>query len=181
MRLKKAQKEVTLRWIAEGLQSNEINERAANFLPPFNVSRQQVDYYRDTRGSDIKAIVAAGEQEALSEGLALKAERVRKLKQLAALMERDLFGGFLWTEDVKGVGSGEAATIVDYEEFNRGEVAEYRGVLDDIAREMGGRVHKQEVTGADAGPLTLRVVWDDIGNAGASAEAASETGELPGE
>lgn len=146
MRLKKSQKEAVIRWIAEGLQSDEVNERGAEFFPPFSVSRQQVDYYRKTREADIKAIVAAGELDALTEGLAVKAERVKKLKQLAALLERDLFGGFLWLDQVKGVGSGDIAKIVDYEEFNRGEVEAYRGVLDDIAKELGHRVQRQDVT-----------------------------------
>ena len=35
----------------------------------------------------------------LSSGLAIKGgARARKLQMLAALMEKDLFGGFLWTE-----------------------------------------------------------------------------------
>lgn len=35
MRLKKNQKEVLLQWISEGLQSDEINDRAAQFDDPF--------------------------------------------------------------------------------------------------------------------------------------------------
>jgi hypothetical protein len=80
MRLKKKQKEAVLRWIAEGLQSDEINQRAAEFIPPFQVFRQQVDYYRRTRRADIAALVKVGEQDALTEGLATKGERVKKLK-----------------------------------------------------------------------------------------------------
>jgi hypothetical protein len=154
-RLKKGQKEAVLEWIAAGLKSDEINEKAAKFIPPFSVSSRTVTYYRNTRKADIVALIAAGEQEALSEGLALKGERVRKLKQLATLMERDLFGGFLWLEQVKGVGSGDAATIVDYEEFNRGEVAEYRSTLDDIAKEMGHRVTRQEISGRDGEAIEI--------------------------
>ena len=145
-----------IQWIAEGVQSDEINERASRFDPPFEVFRQQVDYYRKTRDAAIKAIVAAGEQEALTEGLALKGERVKKLKQLAALMENDLFGGFLWLDQVKGVGSGDIAQIVDYEEFNAGEVVQYRGVLDDIAKEVGQRVQRQEITGKDGGAIETK-------------------------
>ena len=85
----------------------------------------------------------------MSEGLALKGQRVTKLKQLAALMERDLLGGFLWLEQVKGVGSGDVAQIVEYEEFNKGEVDAYRGVLDDIAKEVGGRVQHTDITTKD--------------------------------
>ena len=139
MRLKKAQKEAVIQWVAEGLQSDEINDRAAGFVPPFNVSRGQVDWYRKTRQTNIKAIQAAGEYDALSTGLALRSERVKKLKELAGLMETDLFGGSLWLQQVKGVGSGPIAQIVDYEEFNKAEVDAYRGVLDDIAKELGQR------------------------------------------
>lgn len=129
MRLKKNQKEKLLAWISEGLQSDEINDRAAQFDDPFSVTRSQVQFYRERRAVDIKTIQAAGEYDALTTGLALRAERVRRLQQLAALMEKDLFGGFLW--------------VVDYEEFNTAEVQQYRGVLDDIAKEVGDR--KQSV------------------------------------
>lgn len=155
MRLRKAQKEALLAWIAEGVQSDEINRRADEFNPPFSVSRPQVAYYRETRNADIKALQAAGEQEALSEGLALKGERVRKLKQLAALLEKDLTGGFLWLDQVKGVGSGDVAMIVDYEEFNSAEVIQYRGLLDDIAKEVGARAQRTELTGKDGGAIPI--------------------------
>ena len=88
---------------------------------------------------DIKALQQAGEYDALTQGLSLKAVRVGKLQQLAALMERDLFGGFLWTDQIKMIGSGDAQQEVEYEEFNTAEVQQYRGALDDIAKEMGHR------------------------------------------
>jgi hypothetical protein len=155
MRLKKSQKEAVLRWITEGLRSDEINERAASFVPPFSISPRQATYYRKTRDADIKAMLAAGEFDALTTGLATREGRVKKLKQLAALMERDIFGGFMWLDNVKGVGSGDVATIVDYEEFNKAEVDAYRGVLDDIAKEVGHRVTKQEVSGPDGAPIAV--------------------------
>lgn len=139
MRLKKNQKELLLAWISEGLQSDEINERAAAEEPSFVVTRSQVQGYRDRRALDMQAIRRAGEHDALTQGLAIKAERVRKLQQLAVLMERDLFGGFLWTDQIKMIGSGDAQQEVEYEEFNGAEVIQYRGVLDDIAKELGDR------------------------------------------
>lgn len=142
-RLKKAQKEAVLSWIAEGLKSDEINQRAANFSPPFQVTRQNVDKYRKSRKHDLQAIQKVSETNALSSGYALKANRVMQLSRLAEMMANDLFGGFLWTEEVKGVGSGTVAEVVDYEEFNRAEVEAFRGVLDDIASEMGERIKKQ--------------------------------------
>jgi hypothetical protein len=155
MRLKKTQKELTLKWIAAGLRTDEINDKAAEHNEPFSVSRQQVDYYRKTRDSDLSAIKSVSEINALVEGYALKETRVYKLSVLAALLEKDLFGGFVWTDQVKGVGSGEIAEIVDYEEFNSAEIVQYRGLLDDIAREVGGRIAKQDIT---SGGDTLCVV-----------------------
>ena len=139
MRLKRAQKTKLLEWISEGLDSGEINARAAEYDPPFGVSRQQVDWYRATRSLARAAVVSAIEGDALTTGLALKVERVRKLQQLAVLMEADIFGGLLWTDQVKMIGSGPFAKEVDYEEFNTAEVQQYRGALDDIAKEMGHR------------------------------------------
>ena len=164
MRRKKTQKEQTLAWVVEGLQTDEINARAALENPPFRVDRQQVDYYRKTRAVDIKAISAIDEKNALISGYALRETRVYKLSQLAALMEKDLFGGFLWTDQVKGVGSGPTAVIVDYEEFNAGEIVQYRGVLDDIAKEVGHRVQRQEVSGEGGGPLVIKVKYNKDGD-----------------
>ena len=155
MRLKKNQKEKLLAWISEGLQSDEINDRAAQFDDPFSVTRSQVQFYRERRAVDIKTIQAAGEYDALTTGLALRAERVSRLQQLAALMEKDLFGGFLWTDQVKALGSGEFMQVVDYEEFNTAEVQQYRGVLDDIAKEVGDRKVKQEVSGPNGTALEI--------------------------
>jgi hypothetical protein len=158
MRLRKEQKEAVLRWIVEGLKSDEINDHAAEFIPPFNISTRMVTYYRKTREADIAVLIAAGEQNAMSAGLAVVAVRVKRLKQLAGLMEKDLFGGFLWLEDVKGVGAGSAAEVVDFEKFNAAEVKEYRGLLDDIARELGHRPRLSEITGKDGGPIETKDV-----------------------
>jgi hypothetical protein len=161
MQLKRRQKRELLKWIAEGLQSDEINERAATFEPPFEVSRQQVDYYRKTRRVDLDTIAKIDEKSALIEGYAAKEHRVYKLSMLAALLECDLLGGFLWLDQVKAIGSGDIAQIVEYEEFNKAEIDAYRGVLDDIAKEVGGRVTKQEVSGAGGGAITVKVTRDD--------------------
>ena len=73
-----------LEWIAVGLRTDEINNRAASFDPPFSVTRQQVDHYRKTRKQDINAILSVSENNALTTGLSLKEERVKKLQELAA-------------------------------------------------------------------------------------------------
>lgn len=162
MRLKKAQKEATIEWVAEGLDTPEINERASQFSDPFEVSRAQVDYYRRTRKVDIEEIRHNGEYEALNTGLAKRTDRVEKLKALADELYNDLMvKGLTWTEDVKGVGSGTAAMVVDYLEFNKAEIDAFRGLLDDIAKEMGDRAQKLEHSGKDGGDIVVNLSWGD--------------------
>ena len=155
MVLRKAQKEAVLKWIGEGLDSGEINQRAQEFDPPFSISKQQVSYYRKTRQKIIKAIQKVGEFKSLQEGLSQKEVRVEKLQQLAALIEQDLLGGFLWLEDVKSVGGGKHGREVEFEKFNKAEVDAYINILDDIAKEMGDRSQKHEHTGEGGGPIEV--------------------------
>jgi len=110
-----------------------------------------VDYYRRTRHEQLVAIIQAGQTSALTTGLALKENRVAKLQQLAQLLEEDLFGELLWTDDVKSVGF--PAMRVDIERFNAAEVREHRGIIEDIAKEQGERKQINEHTGAGGLPL----------------------------
>lgn len=136
MRLKKAQREALLAWIAEGLETDEINQRAAKHKPKFRVTRQQVDHYRKTRKQNIQEIKSAGELTALNSGLSLVEERVKALHDLAALLRADLFENKkLWLDQQKSVGM----SVFSYQEFNASEVSQFRAVLDDIAMELGER------------------------------------------
>ena len=153
-----------LQWVAEGLQSDEINERAAVFNPPFTIGRATITHYRKTRKTDIETIIAQDEHDALSSGLALRAERVKKLKALALRLERDLFtdveDDYVWTDQVKSIGSGGTYEIVEYEEFNKAEIDAYRGLLDDIAKEMGDRKTQADITLIPGKVIELPMVVD---------------------
>ncbi len=154
MRLTKKNQNLVVSWVAEGLDSGEINARAKKSKPPFTVSRQQVDYFRKSRGVDIDQIKNEEEFDALRTGLAVKENRVKLLQDLAEKMRSDLFeNGLLWTNEVKGVGSAENFSLIDYKLFNSSEVQQLRGVLSDIAEEVGGRVQRKELTGKDGKPL----------------------------
>jgi len=143
MKLNKAQKKAVISWVVEGLQSNEVNDRAAVFKQPFSVSKQQVDYYRKTRASKFAELREAHENEAINTGLAIAAVRVLKLQQLAALIEKDIIAGsLLWVEDKKGIGFGENSEVYEFYKFNKAEVDAYRGILEDIAKEVGDRIQK---------------------------------------
>lgn len=99
-------------------------------------------------------------QAAMREYLALDYWRVKQLVDLADFLrdqiyEQGIDGTFhnVWVPDVKQIGSGETVERVDIERFNPAIISEFRGVLDDIAKETGGRIKKNEFTGANGSPL----------------------------
>jgi hypothetical protein len=102
-------------------------------------------------------------------GLALDFERIRALKELAdllydQLLARDDEGNLisLWVPDVKVVGHGDNAEVVDIERFNSALVTQYRETLNDLAKEVGGRVQKQEVTGPGGGSIPIVITKMDV-------------------
>lgn len=110
-------------------------------------------------------------------GLSLTHERLRELYQLAALLRGQIYElsephpvtgrvsfSNLWVADVKSIGSGEFAERVDIERFNSALIEQYRKVLEDIAKETGGRVNKQEITGANGKPFSLEIKTIDYRN-----------------
>lgn len=166
-RLKKRQKEALLQWVAEGLQVDEINQRAAKFKPKFQVSSRVVTHYRKTRQIELDKIKEAGELDALKSGLALKDKRVEVLQKLADRMIADLLpadekSSLLWTIQAKTVANERYI----YEEFNKPEVDALRGTLDDIASEVGERVKKTDVTsgGEKLNTLTPEQVIEKVNN-----------------
>jgi hypothetical protein len=125
-----------IKWAAEGLRLPEINELASKHVPPFKVEWEQLKYARSKSVAEFTRLREESENEALSEGLARKAIRIRRLAQLAAKLEDDLYeNDRLWVTEPKQVGPH----LVEVEKFNAAEVKEYRGLLDDIAREIGDR------------------------------------------
>ena len=95
-------------------------------------------------------------EAAMKHGLALDYERVNSLKALAVFLEGQIYeqgveGTYhnVWLPDIKAVDGVK----YDIERFNTGILQQYRGTLDDLAKETGGRVAKQEISGADGAPL----------------------------
>lgn len=156
MRLNKRQKTALLQWVAEGLESDEISKRAAKFKPKFEVSRRVLAHYRKSRKVDIQEIQQAAEFDALTTGLALKDKRVEVLQKLADRMVTDLLpaelhNSLLWVQQAKTVANEKYT----YLEFNKPEVDTLRGVLDDIAAEVGDRVKKTDFTSGGEKIATL--------------------------
>lgn len=121
------------------------------------IKKWSADYDWQLRASAYDAVLEEMRNEKrrkeFDAGLALDYERIRKLKKLANLLEQDLTVR-LWLDDVKSIGSGEFAERVDLIRFNSALVEQYRGVLDDLAKEVGGRKQKSEVLNIDLSKLT---------------------------
>jgi len=117
--------------------------------------------------------------------------RVRKLVELAEFLESQLFeqdenGNFhnVWNPDVKGVGQGLEAMIVDIEKFNPAIIEQYRATLADIAKEVGGRVTKTEVAGNGGGAIETRntnvvINAENAHDAGNILKQLAELGAIP--
>jgi len=114
--------------------------------------------------AEIDGIKNETAQQILGSGLALSHERVVSLKALAVKLESELNDeDGLWLEDFKQVGRGKETAVVRIVRFNGSLIHQFRNTLDDLAKETGGRVHKQEFTGAEGTALGVGVFsLDDI-------------------
>lgn len=113
----------------------------------------------------LEAAKNARRAEIMASGLALDYERVIELKDLTAFLKTQLYeqgeaGAYhnVWLPDVKQIGSGDSAERVDIVRFNGAIFEQYRGALDDLAKETGGRKQRSELTGANGGPIETRDV-----------------------
>lgn len=122
--------------------STEFNwqERAAEY-------DQRIEAEKDEAARAYRAAI-------MEEGFALDHERVKSLKRLAKHLQREIRNEQrVWLPDVKQIGAGEHAERVDIIRFNSALIDQFRGTLDDIAKEVGGRKQKHEVSGPDGGPI----------------------------
>lgn len=91
------------------------------------------------------------EEEAFT-GAAKPANRIQRLKKIFEDLSRMIYEEnedfeinhpgrrpFLWLKEVKIVGSGVNAREIAVYRYNGSIISDFRGLLDDIAREVGGR------------------------------------------
>lgn len=121
------------------------------------VSRATLTHYRKRHAKAIEDLRARRYSEALTTGLALKEERVARLKEHADKLEK-----LKWVAGKSGKLYNEKA---------------WREVLDDIARETGGRVTRTEIGGPGGGPIPFRqdLTPEDVIAARAAIEAFRAT------
>lgn len=125
-KLNAAQREQLLEWLAADYAWALIVQWFAERAWP-DITRQTASYYRTRYCRDVEARAKARRESALATGLALKEERVARLKAHADKLE-----AIKWEPDERGRLWNEKA---------------WRETLDDIAKETGGRVQKTELSG----------------------------------
>lgn len=119
-KLTKRQRFEVIQWLAEGVSDGEIIGRMeASGMPVITASA--IAKYRQRYGADIERLEREHLDRAIRRGLALKANRIRKLCDHADEIERQ---GLLMKEDQMGRPSW---------------AKEWRETLEDIASEMGER------------------------------------------
>lgn len=110
----------------------------------------------DQQAREAEEREAAYRREILETGYGLATERIRSLKQLAETLFGELQDPkYRWVRDVKLLGRGESAEAIDIERFNHHEFEQFRGILDDIAKEKSERIRRTELTGKDGGPIEV--------------------------
>lgn len=117
-KLVNGQREALLQWLAADYDTALIRQWFADRGWP-DLCRSTFKYYRSRHGTEIADKRVARHSRALSTGLALKEERVQRLKEHADALE-----AIKWQADERGRLWNERA---------------WRETLDDIAREMGDR------------------------------------------
>lgn len=140
MRLSTSQKKDVIKWLTAGLNGTDIRRLAAEQEPPFDVSDQQLAYYRRTREISDHVMRHLNSDEAMTTGLALRSERVLVLRRLAARLLADLVDGdLIWLEQERSIRTADGYRVIVEETFNSAELNALRDVLADIAAELGHR------------------------------------------
>lgn len=91
-------------------------------------------------------LMKAAEYKELTEGYALVHERLRSLKAVATKLDT-----YIQDPHVTRISPNT--------------LEQYRGVLDDIARELGHRIRETRLTGAGGGPVVIETQWGRGGSA----------------
>lgn len=90
-----------------------------------------------------------------TEGLAADYERIRQLGRMWAALDKEFNDGVgIWYMDIKMSAKGDT---VDVPAFNAALLTQMRGVLDDLAKEVGGRKQSVEHSTSKADPFTIEV------------------------
>lgn len=94
-------------------------------------------------------------QRLRTEGLAADHERIRQLGRIWAALDGEFRDGAgLWYKDIKISAKGDT---VDVDVFNAALLTQMRGILDDLAKETGGRKQAVEHSTPKDNPFKIEV------------------------
>jgi IS30 family transposase len=152
------------------LEMLATRETYADIAKAVGCSWANIDYYAKKYSEKIKTMREAHDARMIDRGLRSREKRIEKLENLANRIERDLEDKLdpetfslvksgLWFRDVKLSSTGMK---VDVDVFAEGLIRQYRGLMDDIAKERGERTSKTEITGAGGAPVQIDI--DDVTN-----------------
>lgn len=100
---------------------------------------------KERRASILRQIEEQEIQRILTTDYATKHERIKALAKMAHTVEKSFIDAD--TQEVT------------YKFMTPDKLREWRGMLDDIAKELGDRTIKKELTGKDGGPIEIETVW----------------------
>ncbi len=81
-------------------------------------------------------------RDTMESGYAVRENRIKSLNRLAEMLYEDLTEkGKLWLKEVRWVGgpNRSGGKVVTHARFNKEELEQFRGILDDLAKEKGER------------------------------------------
>lgn len=147
--------------IAAGLETRDI-VKAAKADIGLKISPQHVRKIRFSKKELIAEQFEKVELEAIQSGLARRNQRVQALTKLYNQIQEDVFvHGKLWSMKERSIRTdGGYKEIVDIE-FNANLSKELRAILDDIAKEVGGRTITADMKHETLSIKTYSVVSPD--------------------
>lgn len=166
MKLTKEQRRLLVAWAAEGLTLNEINASAAECEPAFKVEWHQLKWVRAQSKKTYSRLREEFEQEAITEGLARRAVRIRQKMERHALLKQIISerGDHVDMQDAPGGKTGLLA--LDYKgkdadravyKLDAALLKEMRDLEREIAVELGQWAERREVSGPDGGAIPVSI------------------------
>lgn len=164
--LTKEQRKLLVAWAAEGLELWEINERAHLCDPPFKVEWNQLKHVRKQAKKTYSQLKEEFEREAVNEGLARRAVRLREKMERHALLKQVIRERADHVEMQDAPGGKTGTLCLDYRgkdadravyKLDAALLKEMRELEREIAIELGQWAERKEVSGPDGGAVPVSI------------------------
>lgn len=146
-------------------QQNQIiemlaaRESYADIARAVDCSPENIRHYAKTYKDKIQKKREEHDAQFIDRGLRTREKRLEELEWLYGLHKDEVLNNGIRYTEKKVSATG---LVVEYEVYNSGIITQMRGLHDDIAKELGDRKTKTELTGAGGAPVQLEI--DDVTN-----------------